>query len=156
MNSTIFWDITPCSLLRVSRRFGRTYRLHVQGRKINRARNQRESRWQAELVSCLAYFLTLKMEAICSSETSVGSQWTTRRYIPEDGTIHNHRIENLKSYNVKLMSKIINDIWNMHWKKHRQETNQLYCHKWDGFGACSIFDFTRQGLWVVQYLFWQK
>jgi hypothetical protein len=38
------------------------------------------------LVSCSAYFPTLKMEAICSSETSVDFQWTTRRYIPEDST----------------------------------------------------------------------
>jgi hypothetical protein len=28
------------------------------------------SRWQAQLVSCLAYSLTLKMERICSSEIS--------------------------------------------------------------------------------------
>jgi hypothetical protein len=33
MKSTIFWDITPCSLLSVNRRFGRTYRLYLQGRK---------------------------------------------------------------------------------------------------------------------------
>jgi hypothetical protein len=38
------------------------------------------------------------MEAICSSETSVDFQRTTRRYIPEDSTLHNHRCENLKSY----------------------------------------------------------
>jgi hypothetical protein len=47
--------------------------------------------WQAPaltLVSCSAYFSTLKMEAIFSSETSVDSQRTTRRYIPEDGTLH--------------------------------------------------------------------
>jgi hypothetical protein len=37
------------------------------------------------LVSCLAYS-TLKMEAICSSETSIDFQRTTRRYIPEDRT----------------------------------------------------------------------
>jgi hypothetical protein len=42
------------------------------------------------LVSCSAYFSTLKMEAICSSETSVETQCTTRRCIPEDGTLHNH------------------------------------------------------------------
>jgi hypothetical protein len=42
-------------------------------------------------------FSTLKMEAICSSEMSVNTQWTTRRYIPEGGTLHNHRCENLKS-----------------------------------------------------------
>jgi hypothetical protein len=31
---------------------------------------------------------TLKMEAICSSESSVDFQRTTRRYIPEDSTLH--------------------------------------------------------------------
>jgi hypothetical protein len=35
------------------------------------------------------------MEAIYSSETSVDTHRTTRRYIPEDGTLHNHRCENL-------------------------------------------------------------
>jgi hypothetical protein len=29
--STIFWDITPCSRLIINRRFGRTYRLRLQG-----------------------------------------------------------------------------------------------------------------------------
>jgi hypothetical protein len=38
------------------------------------------------------------MEAICSSETSVETQKTTRRHIPEYDTLHNHRCENLKSY----------------------------------------------------------
>jgi hypothetical protein len=33
MKSTVFWDITPCSPLSVSRRFGGTYRLHREGRK---------------------------------------------------------------------------------------------------------------------------
>jgi hypothetical protein len=41
----------------------------------------------------------LKLEAICSSETSVDSQRNTRRYIPEDGTLQNYRCESLKSYN---------------------------------------------------------
>jgi hypothetical protein len=41
------------------------------------------------------------MEAICSSETSVETQRTTRRHIPEkDDTLHNHRCENLKSYKI--------------------------------------------------------
>jgi hypothetical protein len=29
------------------------------------------------------------MVAVCSSETSADTQRTTRRYIPEDGTLHN-------------------------------------------------------------------
>jgi hypothetical protein len=37
------------------------------------------------LVSCSTY-MTLKMEVICSSETSVDIQQTTWRYIPEDST----------------------------------------------------------------------
>jgi hypothetical protein len=52
-------------------------------------------RFLAELISS-----TLKMEAICSSETSVNTQRVTLRSIPEDGTLPNHRCENLKSYNV--------------------------------------------------------
>jgi hypothetical protein len=43
MKSTHFWDITPCSPLKVNRRFRGTYRLHIQGR-ISRARYQSESR----------------------------------------------------------------------------------------------------------------
>jgi hypothetical protein len=38
------------------------------------------------------------MEAICSFETSVDTQRTTLRYIPEVDTLHNHRCENLKSF----------------------------------------------------------
>jgi hypothetical protein len=44
MKSTIFWYIMP---LEVNWRFGRPYRFHIQGRRISRARYQRESRWQA-------------------------------------------------------------------------------------------------------------
>jgi hypothetical protein len=68
IKSTIFWDITPCSPLKVSKRFGGTYRPHLHGRRISQARHQRERRWQAE------------------------------RYtrIPEDSTLHNHSCENLK------------------------------------------------------------
>jgi hypothetical protein len=37
-----------------------------------------------------------KMEATCSFEIFVDFQRTTRRYIPEDITLHNHLYENLK------------------------------------------------------------
>jgi hypothetical protein len=39
------------------------------------------------------------MEAICSTETSVATEQTTWRHIPEYDILHNHRCENLKSYN---------------------------------------------------------
>jgi hypothetical protein len=57
------------------------------------------ARWFAESVSS-----TLKMEAISSSKTSGTTQRTTRRHIPEDDTLHNHRYENLKSYIKKFSS----------------------------------------------------
>jgi hypothetical protein len=50
------------------------------------------------LVSCLNYFLILKMEATCSSETSVEFQRIASLYIREDGTLLNHSGENFKSY----------------------------------------------------------
>jgi hypothetical protein len=62
MKSSTFWNITPCSLLEVNRRFGEICRL--------------------------AYFSTLKTETTCSSGTSVGFQRTTRRYSPEDRTLY--------------------------------------------------------------------
>jgi hypothetical protein len=33
MKNTVFWDLAPCSSS-VNRRFGGTYRLHLQGTKI--------------------------------------------------------------------------------------------------------------------------
>jgi hypothetical protein len=47
------------------------------------------------------------MEAIFSSETSVDSLRTTRRYIQEYGTLHNHRCENLKPYIYGIVSHFI-------------------------------------------------
>jgi hypothetical protein len=57
------------------------------------------------LMSCLAYSLALKMEATCPSETSIDFQRATRRYIPEDRTLHNHRCENLRFHIRKITSR---------------------------------------------------
>jgi hypothetical protein len=48
--------------------------------------------------SSFADFSILKMGATRSSETSVQFTRSTRRHIPEDGILHSHRCENLKSY----------------------------------------------------------
>jgi hypothetical protein len=77
MKNAVFWDVGPCRSC-LNRRFGGTYRLHLQSRKIRRA---------AHVGSSLADFSTLKMEAIHSSETSVQTR-STRRHIPEDGNLH--------------------------------------------------------------------
>jgi hypothetical protein len=54
--------------------------------EMSSVRNHQARRWQVELISS-----TLKMEAICSSETSVETKQTTRRHIPEGDTLHDHR-----------------------------------------------------------------
>jgi hypothetical protein len=73
MKSSVFWDITSCSLLEVNQHLGRPCR--------------QKSRALATcfmVVTFLTYSSILKMEATCSSEKSVDFHWTTRRYIPED------------------------------------------------------------------------
>jgi hypothetical protein len=91
LKSTIVWDIPPCCPWSVKRLFGGTCRLHLKGRERHC--------FHAGFFLIL-FFWTLKMEALCSFETSVDTQRTTLRYIPEDGTIHNHRFENLKFYSL--------------------------------------------------------
>jgi hypothetical protein len=39
INSSLFWDITTCSPPKVNRRFGVTYRLHLQGRRISQTKH---------------------------------------------------------------------------------------------------------------------
>jgi hypothetical protein len=50
------------------------------------------------------------MEAIGSSETSVATQRTARRHIPEDDTLHNRCCENLKSYVRGLVGGSLRDL----------------------------------------------
>jgi hypothetical protein len=105
--STLFWDIEPCSLLKVNRRFGRIYWLHHQNRRISRARNQSDSKWQAKHSAYHLHSRLFLARLILWS-------WRWRQYIPskrrltfselhgisipEYSTLRNHRFENLKSY----------------------------------------------------------
>jgi hypothetical protein len=56
MKSTIFWDITPSSPLSVNRRFGGTYRLHLQNQKNYEQETSFRLPPAYTLVSCTAYF----------------------------------------------------------------------------------------------------
>jgi hypothetical protein len=95
MKSTIFSDITPFSPLSVNRRSGGKYHLHFQGRRkkfeqdISLKAGGKQSWFPPAftLVSCTAYFFDPEDGGDCSCETSVDTQRTTRRYIPEYGTL---------------------------------------------------------------------
>jgi hypothetical protein len=108
LKNAVFWDVAPCRYF--NRRFGGTYRLHLQGIRNPRAMNQRDlvvvagCLWlalslqiPAHAGSSLVISFTPKIEAIRSSETSI-NKISTWRHIPEDGILHSHRRENLISY----------------------------------------------------------
>jgi hypothetical protein len=69
----VFWDLAPCSVVEIDRRFRGTYYLHHQA-------------------------MTLIMEAESTSETSINFYETTRRKFQEDNHLHTRSRENLKSH----------------------------------------------------------
>jgi hypothetical protein len=75
MKSRVFWLVMPCSS-GPARHFRGTYRLNLHGWWVTHTRNQQKQ------LGSWAYYLTMKMEVICSSKTS-GCLWTTQRYNPE-------------------------------------------------------------------------
>jgi hypothetical protein len=98
LKNYIFWDITLCSPLSVNRRFGGTYRLHLQGR---RNKFSEKPVWK-QVASRVGFLLGLSFPEDGGDMFRRNIDWHltdyTWRYIPEDGTLHNHGCENLKSY----------------------------------------------------------
>jgi hypothetical protein len=77
-----FWDVAPCNIIGADRRFRNEYCLVMNNN----------------------LFITLMMEVVRTSETSVYSE-TTRRYIPEGYHLRTCRCENLKSHDNGSCSK---------------------------------------------------
>jgi hypothetical protein len=75
LNNSVLWDITPCDRVEVNRRFWRTYHLHLQCWRISTARSQQ-----------------------ASSTDLLHFHPATRRYIPEERTLHTHSCESLRAY----------------------------------------------------------
>jgi hypothetical protein len=86
MKNGVFWDVTPCGSYK-----NRRYYTIVFPRKMHRLLVT------ANVVPSSPILVTLMMEALHSSETSVLTT-ATWRYIAEDGVLHSNRRENLDSY----------------------------------------------------------
>jgi hypothetical protein len=84
-----FGGVAPCGFI-INWRFGGTCHLYFQGRRIC------EQGKVFSFPSFLCVFSTLEMEATRSSETQVYNK-PTSRHIPEDGILHSHCCDNLKS-----------------------------------------------------------
>jgi hypothetical protein len=79
VKNAVFWDVTPCGSCK-NRRFIGSCRLHHHGDKNP----------SANVVPISSILVTLMMEAIRSSESSVLIK-ATRRNIPKDDILHSHR-----------------------------------------------------------------
>jgi hypothetical protein len=110
MKSSAFWDITPCSLLKVNWRFGGTCRIHLQGQKISQARNQRENRWQAELKILISNWKSHSHTCLCSAHFVLTQTCSHLLYQREVyGTI-----VNLCNFLQKMQDLGVSRIWSLH------------------------------------------
>jgi hypothetical protein len=89
MNGSVSSDVTPYSPLKVNRRFGETYRRHLQCRQVSQTSSQHDACSKHSSASCLLH--------AGSSETWFEICRTTRRYNIEDRILYTYRCENLKS-----------------------------------------------------------
>lgn len=90
MKNSVFWDVTPCSLLKDNQHFGGTCHLHLHGRMISLARNQHE----AGSTQSTCYWLHAGFLLGFSFDPEDGDdmflqniihfQCTTTSYVPED------------------------------------------------------------------------
>jgi hypothetical protein len=70
MKNAVFWDVTPCDSYKI-RTFGGMYRLLHQGDKNRRLRRALLLQITANLVPSSPFLVTLVMEVLRFSETSV-------------------------------------------------------------------------------------
>jgi hypothetical protein len=85
------WDIIPCSPLNLNRRFGGTCRFHLQGAKINQARNQHKI--CSKLVStCFIWFLAW----------IIFRPWRCRRYVTPKSRLDFNRLLGVITPKIKL------------------------------------------------------
>jgi hypothetical protein len=119
MTSSLFWDITPCSPVKINSCFGGTYRYHLQGRIVSQATNQGEAGKKQIfiLISCWAY---PEDGGDISSETSADFHLTTRRYISQsqlwEFQIHYHVSNGWRSYSFQWMWESCDHVKKFHFR----------------------------------------
>jgi hypothetical protein len=99
--SSVFWNITPYSPLKVNRSFEGKCFIRFQGRWIIQARNQRKGDSKQNLLATLftqVYSCYPEDGGDMFRRNVCWFQRTTRRYILEDRSLYKHRYENLKPY----------------------------------------------------------
>lgn len=57
--NSIFWDVIPCILMEFNPRFGRTYRIHLQGLIVSQEGNQTETAGKPSRQKSLYFVLTI-------------------------------------------------------------------------------------------------
>jgi hypothetical protein len=121
--------MTPCGLVEVNRRFRKNVLPPSSGLMRKSRKQQAENRalHAAEflLIICLTCCLTLKTDAVRSSETSVISYWSTRRHISGVGTLHSQHREDIKFNAVLLWIKSFLLQWLHRNSKHNELTNLM-------------------------------
>jgi hypothetical protein len=122
-----FWDIPQRSPMEVTWRFAVTCCLHIQGLSVSQARNQHATR--SKLI-----------EWICFSEIPIDFQRTTRRYIPEGATRHNHSCENLKSYTELIC-------WPWSWRRYEWD---LRFSLWSSRIGCGVKRWSNPSTWLIK------
>jgi hypothetical protein len=141
MKSTIFWDITSYSPLKVNRRFGGKYRLHLQS-------------WLSTSFHAAVLFGLFYPEygGDMFSETSIDFQQATRRYIPEDSTF-----QRIYGFITPFEQILRNDGWNVKeriFKLSQCLTNWALCHEGVWWSRCidpQFLDLGTSWSWVVRF-----
>jgi hypothetical protein len=90
----------------IKNKFQRNMSPPYSGRRMNQARNEREA---GGLL--LIFSSTLNIESPCSSETSVDFEWSTRRCVPEGGTLEEWQRRRQESF--PLPMQLLNAVRNI-------------------------------------------